>query len=155
MLKRYLKYIAISALLILAILLGFLYRSRDTQRHPMIPTVTVGISEVPDTSIAETQQTPPDFYRTILDNNLFHPLGWRPTHPREPYRLLGTLIPCDGKSKAQAVLQKNPAGKTYTVTIGDTFDTDTTLIDLQSKQVILEKRGQRRTLTLNTTPWLK
>lgn len=153
--KKYLKYIAISTLLILAILLDFLYRSTYTQRHLTIPTVTVVTSEVPDTSIAETQQTPPDFYRTILDNNLFHPLGWRPSRPREPYRLLGTLIPCDGKSKTQAILQKNPAGKTYTVTIGDTLDTDTTLIDIQSKQVILEKRGQRRTLTLNTTPWLK
>ena len=155
MLKRYLKYIAITVLLILAILLGFLYRSTYIQRQPMIPTVTVSTSGVPDTSIADTQQTPPDFYRTILDNNLFHPLGWKPARPREPYRLLGTLIPCDGKSQAQAILQKNPAGKTYTVTIGDTLDTDTTLIDIQSKQVILEKRGQQRTLTLNTTPWLK
>lgn len=120
----------------------------------MIPTVIVGTSEVPDTSIADTQQTPPDFYRTILENNLFHPLGWRPARPREPYRLLGTLIPCDGKSKAQAILQKNPAGKTYTVMIGDQLDTNTTLIDIQPKQVILEKRGQRRILTLNTTPWL-
>ena len=153
--KRYLKYIAILPLLILAILLGLLYISMYTQRHPMIPTVTVGPSEVPNASIAETQQTPPDFYRTILDNNLFHPLGWRPSRPREPYRLLGTLIPCDGKSKARAILQKNTAGKIYTVMIGDTLDTDTTLIAIQSKQVILEKRGQRRILALNTTPWLK
>lgn len=155
MLKRYLKYIAISALLILAILLGFLYRSTYTQRQPMIPTVTIGTSEVPDTSIADTPQTPPDFYRTILDNNLFHPLGWRPARPREPYRLLGTLIPCDGKSQAQAILQKNPAGKTYTVTIGDRLDGDIIVIDIQTKQVTLEKAGQRRTLILNTTPWLK
>ena len=155
MLKRYLKYIAISALLTLAILLDCLYISTYTERHPMIPTVTVGTSEAPDTFIADTQQTPLDFYRTILDNNLFHPLGWRPPHPREPYRLLGTLIPCDGKSKAQAILQKNPAGKTYTVTIGDQLDADIIVIDIQTKQVTLEKAGQRRTLTLNTTPWLK
>lgn len=153
--KRYLKYIAISALLTFAILLGCLYRSTDTQRQPMIPTVPVGTSKIPDTSIANTQQTPPDFYRTILDNNLFRPLGWRPARPREPYRLLGTLIPCDGKSQAQAILRKNPAGKTYTVTIGDQLDADIIVIDIQTKQVTLEKAGQRRTLTLNTTPWLK
>ena len=104
---------------------------------------------------ADTQQTAPDFYRTILDNNLFRPLGWKPARPREPYRLLGTLIPCDGKSKAQAILQKNPAGKTYTVTIGDQLDADIIVIDIQTKQVTLEKAGRRRTLTLNTTPWLK
>ena len=153
--KRYLKYIAISALLTLAILLDCLYISTYTQRQSMIPTVTVGTSEIPDTSIADTHQTPPDFYRTILDNNLFHPLGWRPPHPREPYRLLGTLIPCDGKSKAQAILQKNPTERIYTVTIGDQLDADIIVIDIQTKQVTLEKTGQRRTLTLNTTPWLK
>lgn len=155
MLKRYLKYIAISALLILAILLGFLYRSTYAQRHPMISTITVNTSEVPDMSTANTQQTPPDFYRTIIDNNIFRPLGWSSPRPKETYRLIGTLIPCDGKSQAQAVLQKNPTGRTYTVTIGDQLDADIIVIDIQTKQVTLEKAGQRRTLTLNTTPWLK
>ena len=28
------------------------------------------------------------FYRTIIDNNLFRPLGWRPLHPVEPYRYI-------------------------------------------------------------------
>ena len=96
-----------------------------------------------------------EFYTTIIDNNIFRPLGWTPPRPKEPYRLIGTIFPTDGKTPPQAVLQKNPAGKTYTVTIGNTLDTDTTLIDIQAKQVILEKGGQRRTLTLNTTPWLK
>ena len=121
----------------------------------MIPTGTVGASEVPNRSTADTPEVSRDFYRTIIDNNIFRPLGWTPPRPREPYRLLGTLIPCDGKSKAQAILQKNPAGRTYTVMIGDTLDTDTTLIDIQPKRIILEKRGQRRPLALNTTPWLK
>ena len=30
-----------------------------------------------------------DFYRTIIDNNLFRPLGWTPPRPIEPYRLIG------------------------------------------------------------------
>ena len=27
-----------------------------------------------------------EFYCTIIDNNLFRPLGWTPPRPKEPYR---------------------------------------------------------------------
>ena len=96
-----------------------------------------------------------DFYRTIIDNNLFRPLGWRPARPREPYRLIGTLIPTDGITGARAILQTTRGNTTYTVTQGDTLDVDTTVIDIQAKQVTLEKAGRQRTLKFNPTPWLK
>ena len=96
-----------------------------------------------------------EFRRTIVDNTLFRPLGWTPPRPRDRYRLLGTRTPTDGKSEAQAILQKTPVGRTYTVTIGETLDTDTTLVDIQPKQVTLETSGVQRKLTLNTTPLLK
>ena len=38
------------------------------------------------------------FYRTIIDNNLFRPLGWTPPRPIEPYRLIGTILPIDAKT---------------------------------------------------------
>lgn len=31
------------------------------------------------------------YYRTIIENNLFRPLGWTPPRPVEPYRLIGAL----------------------------------------------------------------
>lgn len=96
-----------------------------------------------------------EFYRTIIDNNIFRPIGWRPPRKKETYRLIGTILPRGGKSKAQAILQKNSVRRTYIVMIGDQLDADTTVIDIQTKQVTLEKAGQQRTLTLNTTPWLK
>jgi nucleoid-associated protein YgaU len=96
-----------------------------------------------------------DFYRTIIDNNLFRPLGWRPPRPTEPYRLIGTIIRTDEKIGAQAILQTTHGNTTYTVTRGDTLDANTTVIDIQAKQVTLEKAGEQRTLKLNTTPWLK
>ena len=95
------------------------------------------------------------FYRTIVDNNLFRPLGWRPPRPREPSRLIGTLIPTDANTPKQAILQKTRAGRTYTVTIGDKLDENTTVTNIQSKQVTLETNGQQRTLILNTTLSLK
>ncbi len=93
-----------------------------------------------------------DFYRTIINNNLFRPLGWQPSRPREAYRLLGILIPNDGQTEAQAILQSTTAGTTHIVNIGDTLDTDTTVTDIQPKRVTLEKAGQKpRILTLNLT----
>ena len=96
-----------------------------------------------------------DFYRTIIDNNLFRPLGWRTPRKKESYRLLGTILPTDEESNAQAILQKTPAGRTYIVMIGEMLDTDTTVVDIQPKQVTLENAGVQRTLKLNTTPWIK
>ena len=96
-----------------------------------------------------------DFYRTIIDNNLFRPLGWKPPRPREPYRLIGTIIPTDGITDARAILQTTRGNTTYTVTQGDTLDADTTVIDIQTKQITLEKAGQQRTLKFKPTPWLK
>ena len=96
-----------------------------------------------------------NFYRTIVDNNLFRPLGWTPPRKRELYCLLGTLIPTDERTPSQAIFQSTAARTTYTLTIGDKLDPDTTLIDIQPKQVTLEKVGQRRTLRLNATPLIK
>jgi len=96
-----------------------------------------------------------DFYRTLIDNNLFCPLGWTPPRPRNPYRLLGTILPTDGNTPKQAILERTAARRTYTVSLGETLDKDTIVIDIQPKQVTLEKAGVRRTLRLNTTPLLK
>ncbi|MYG08137.1 hypothetical protein F4167_16285 [Candidatus Poribacteria bacterium] len=41
-----------------------------------------------------------DFYRTIIDNNLFRPLGWTRPVPPPAHRLLGTIVPKDGKNTA-------------------------------------------------------
>ena len=95
------------------------------------------------------------FYRTIVDNNLFRPLGWTSKRPREPYRLLGTILPTDANTPKQAILERTAARRTYTGSLGETLDKDTIVIDIQPKQVTLEKASVRRTLRLNTTPLLK
>ncbi len=99
------------------------------------------------------QQT--KFYRTIIDNNLFHPLGWRPARPKESFRLLGTRISTDGKTSPQAIIQGVQGNKIHIVTAGDLLSKDTTVTDIQSKQVTLEKSGHQKTLKLGTTIWLK
>lgn len=104
---------------------------------------------------AETPFQETEFYRTIIDNNLFRPIGWRPARPKESFRLLGTRISTDGSTSPQAIIQATPGNKTYILTTGDTLSKDTTLTDIQPKQVTLETTGRRRTLKLNVTLWLR
>lgn len=164
--KFHLKHIAIAAGISI-VLLGLTLLTHALLSTPVRDeTVTVNTPEskpikrassplqVPVSSQTDDFQDS-DFYRTIIDNNLFRPLGWRPPRPREPYRLIGTVIPTDGITGAQAILQTTRGNTTYTVTQGDTLDADTTVINIQAKQVTLEKAGQQRTLKFNPTPWLK
>ncbi|MDE0014549.1 MAG: hypothetical protein OXU51_00060 [Candidatus Poribacteria bacterium] len=46
-------------------------------------------------AVLEVSET---YYRTIIDNNLFRPLGWTPPQPIEPYRLLGTKLARDANT---------------------------------------------------------
>ena len=97
-----------------------------------------------------------EFYRTIIDNNLFRPLGWRPPRPREPYSLRGTIISTTGKTVSpQAILLATAGNKTHIVTIGEKLNKDTKVTDIRPRQVTLEKDRQSRTLKLNTAFWLK
>ena len=164
--KKHLKQIALISVLSCAILFSR-YKPLDPQPQHTIKTTTVGpsdethsSSEAPPTStkaliLFAPVQTSPDFYQIIVNNNLFRPLGWRPPRPKEPYRLLGTLIPKDGKSPLNAIIQTTAGNKTYIVSTGAKLDTDTTLTDIQAKQVTLEKAGQQRTLKFNPSVWLK
>ena len=94
------------------------------------------------------------YYSTIIDNNLFRPLGWRPPVPREPYRLLGTKLATDANTPPQAILQSTAGQTTYIVSIGENLDVSTEVVSIESKAVTLSSNGQQRTLRLNTALYL-
>ena len=147
-------------------LLFFCYDETHTQPQQKPPALTVPVKTQRKKPTGERRGTPKaetgaerfqdtEFYRTLIDNNLFRPLGWTPERPQDPYRLLGTLIPTDESAAPQAILQNTATGTTHTLTEGSTLDAATTLRDIQPKQGTLEKAGQLITLTLNTDMWLK
>ena len=95
------------------------------------------------------------FNRTIIDNNLFRPLGWTPPRRVEPYRLIGTKLATDANTPPEAIIQTTTGEKTYIVTTGEPLDASTEVVDIRSpKQVTLLSNGQRRTLRLNTAVYL-
>ena len=73
-----------------------------------------------------------------------------PPHPKENYRLIGTILARDTHTSPKAIIQTTAGGTTHIVTTGDPLDTQTIVIAIESKQVTLQTAGQQRTLRLNT-----
>ena len=88
------------------------------------------------------------FYRTIVDNNLFRPLGWTPPNNEPSYSLVSTAVNQDGVI-SQATLLERRSNRYHFVTIGTKLD-DMTVEEIQAKKVIMDKAGE--TVTLNTRP---
>ena len=86
------------------------------------------------------------FYRTIVDNNLFHPLGWTPPNNEPSYSLISTAVNQDGVI-SQATLLERRSNRYHFVTIGTELD-DMTVKEIHAKKVIMDKAGE--SVTLNT-----
>jgi hypothetical protein len=80
------------------------------------------------------------FYKVIIDNNLFRPLGWTPPNNEPAYSLIGTAIGADG-GLSQATLLEKRSNRYHFVTIGTKLG-DMTVKDIQAKQVTLDKAGK-------------
>ena len=91
-----------------------------------------------------------DFYRTIIDNNLFRPLGWTPPRPVALYRLVGTLGSgaTDGVWVSKAII--DVGGEVRVVEIGDSLDAETKILGIDRRSVLLETAGKEQVLTLPT-----
>ena len=115
--------------------------NRQTPREVRTPTRNESLE-----TLKQFQKT--DFYRTIIDNNIFRPLGWRPPRPIEPYRLIGTILPRAANTAPKAIIQSTAGQKTYIVSLGDTLAADTEVVSIESKSVTLSRNGEQRTLKL-------
>lgn len=149
-----LKHLASASKIISILLVGLLLVQTHTKTSTEKEALVVVDTPRQKTAQAPTNAsilpaTPDAFHHSIIDNNLFCLLGWRPPRPREPYHLIGTIIPTDGKTRAQAILQATTGNTTHTVSLRKTLE-DFILIDIQPKQVTLEKDGKQRTLKLNS-----
>ena len=86
------------------------------------------------------------FYKTIIDYNLFRPLGWTPPNNEPAYSLVGTAVDPNG-AISQATLLEKRSNRYHFVTIGTKLG-DMTVKDIEAKRVILDKAGE--TVTLKT-----
>ena len=86
------------------------------------------------------------FYKTIIDNNLFRPLGWTPPNNEPEYNLVGTAVDSNGVI-SQATLLERRSNRYHFVTVGTELD-GMIVKEIQAKKVIMDKVGE--TVTLNT-----
>lgn len=92
------------------------------------------------------------FYRTIIENNIFRPLGWMPPKPAPVYRLLGTVISTDGTS-LQAILQEIASERLHFLRVGDSVG-DATVTEILLKEVKLDKAGRGLSLKMGRLQFL-
>ena len=86
------------------------------------------------------------FYRTIIDHNLFRPLGWTPPKNEPSYSLVGTKVVDANRALSQATLLEKRSNRYHFVAIGTKLG-DMTVKDIQAEQVTLDKAGE--TIRLN------
>ena len=86
------------------------------------------------------------FYRTIIDNNLFRPLGWTPPKNEPSYSLKSTAVNANGVI-SQATLLERRSNRYHFVTIGTELD-GMTVKDIQARQITFDKAGE--TVTFRT-----
>lgn len=92
------------------------------------------------------------FYKVIIDNNLFRPLGWTPPNNEPAYSLVGTAVDANG-AISQATLLEKRSNRYHFVTIGTKLG-DATVKDIQAKQVTLDKAGEPITLKAGALQFL-
>ncbi|MXZ00197.1 hypothetical protein F4Y93_05940 [Candidatus Poribacteria bacterium] len=115
-----------------------------------LPVEFVSVSDAP--ARARGVQKPFDveaFNRTIIENNLFRPLGWTPPRRVEPYRLVGTILPRSANRSATAIIETTAGSARHIVSVGDALDGSTVVISIASKSVVVESGGVRRSLVLS------
>ena len=140
----------------LAVFLIVSFHTLPTQTRPRRP-VNPKSTEFPFDRTQPRRKTEPvrfqdtDFYRTIIDNNLFRPLGWTPPRPVAPYRLVGTLV--SGATNAVWVSKAIivVGGEVRVVEIGDSLDAETKVLGIDRRSVLLETVGKEHALTLPTS----
>ena len=142
--------------------LVFAIRAPDAQEKPAGDAIATQVAKqktaMQQRARARAHQRQADFgeneafYRVIIDNNLFRPLGWRKPNEEPSYRLLGTVVDTD-TAIAQAILQETRANRYYFVTIGEKVG-NATVKDIQSKQVVLDEAGKATTLKAGSLQFL-
>ena len=96
---------------------------------------------------------PEDYYRVIIENNIFRPLNWKPAQEEPNYTLLGTATTPDSKAST-AYITERKTNQYYAVKVGEKIG-DAIVKEIQPKQVTLDKDGKMLRLSMVSVPFLR
>ena len=94
-----------------------------------------------------------DYFKVIVDNNIFRPLGWRPPKKEPEYTLIGTTSIPNG-AYSEAIILERRSKQMRTVKVGETFG-KVSVKEIKPKQVILDDNGKEIKLKMSSQQFLK
>ena len=105
-----------------------------------------------DRKEAEERDSGGDFYRVIVENNLFRPLGWRKPNRDPEYALVATWIGTRG-TVAKALVMERKSSQLYYVAKGEKVG-DTIVENIAANQVSLKDSDDIVTLKAESMQFL-
>lgn len=99
-----------------------------------------------------TPGTPEAFYQTIIDNNLFRPLGWQPEAPQPKYMLIGTVITKNTTQHTKAFIVERQSRQLHIVQVNDRIG-EQIVKGIKAKKVILQGGDQEIILQIKHAPF--
>ncbi len=93
-----------------------------------------------------------DFYRAIVDNNIFRPLGWRPPNKEPEYAFIGTRTDQKG-TFFEAYFLEQRSNQFHIAKVGDKVG-EVVVKEIEEKKIILDKNGETITLRRGNVSFL-
>ncbi len=93
-----------------------------------------------------------DFYKMIVDNNLFRPLGWRPPNREPEYAFIGTRTDQTG-TFSEAYFSEQRSNQFFRAKVGDKVG-EVVVKEIEEKKITLDKNGETITLRRENSPFL-
>lgn len=137
-----------SFLLLLIFTFGaFLYQKNNTQPKSSTNTSSqITHSNQHNTKSIEKKTKHTDsknsdeFYKQIIDNNIFRRLGWKPPQKPVEFVLYGTASTED-ENNSKAYIYETQSKRLHTVKVGDTIG-KAKITEIREKQVKMDKDGK-------------
>ena len=105
-----------------------------------------------DQKTAEERESGGDFYRVIIENNLFRPLGWQRPNRNPEYALIATWIGTQG-AVAKALVMERKSSQLYYVARGEKVG-DAIVENIAANQVSLKDSNDIVTLKAEAIQFL-
>ncbi len=145
----HIRSILITSFLLLLILTfgAFLYQKNNTQPNSSTNT-SIQITPLNQQNIKSIQKkskhidskNSDEFYKPIIENNIFRRLGWKPPKKPEEFILYGTASTEDER-KSKAYIYETQSKRLHTVKVGDTIG-KAKITEIGEKQVKMDKDGK-------------
>ena len=145
----HIKSILIASFLLLLIFTfgAFLYQKNNTQPKSstntpiqITPSNQQNIKSIRKKSKHTDSKNSDEFYKPIIDNNIFRRLGWKPPKKPVEFILYGTASTED-ENNSKAFIYETQSKRLHTVKVGDMIG-KAKITEIHEKQVKIKKDGK-------------